>query len=102
MDSSRRQPLLIGAAMVLPLVAMVPQSAWAGSPATPAASTASPKCGPIAPFSAKQFPDRPKIDNRWLPLVPGANTVLRGSVQGDDGTLHQHSIVATVTDLTKT
>lgn len=98
---SRRRSLLISAVMVLPLVAVVPQSASASSPATPAASASSPKCGPIAPFSAIQFPPHPKIDSKWLPLVPGTNTVLRGTVEADDGTLHQHSIVATVTDLTK-
>ena len=102
MVNSRRWFVLIGAALVLPLLVAVPHAASASSPATRAASTATPKCKPIARFSAEHFPVRPKIDNKWLPLVPGTNTVLRGSVQGDDGTLHQHSIVATVTDLTKT
>jgi hypothetical protein len=102
MVNSRRWSAVIGATLVLPFLVAVPQAAWASSPATRAASTATPKCKPFVPFSAKQFPARPKIDNRWLPLVPGTNTVLRGSVQADDGTLHRHSIVATVTDLTKT
>jgi len=102
MVNSRRWSAVIGAALVLPLLVAVPQSARATSPATPAASTTSPKCKPIARFSAGQFLGRPKIDNKWLSLVPGTNTVLQGSVKGDDGTLHQHSIVATVTDLTKT
>jgi hypothetical protein len=102
MVSSRRQSLSISAAIVLSLVFVVPQSAGAAPFATPAASTASPECKPIARFAADHFPGRPKIDNKSLPLVPGANTVLSGTVVGDDGTLHQHSIVATVTDLTKT
>ena len=102
MVSTRRQSVLISAVIVLPLVVAVPQSARATSSAAPAKSTASPPCDPIASFSANHFPDRPKINNTWLPLVPGANTVLSGTVEGDDGTLHQHSIVATVTDLTKT
>jgi len=89
--------------MVLPLLVAVPQSAGAASPATSSAKgTTSPPCDPIAAFSADHFPERPKIDNTWLPLVPGANTVLTGTVEGDDGTLHQHSIVTTVTDMTKT
>jgi hypothetical protein len=102
MITTRRQSVLISAVIVLPLVVAVPQSARATSSAAPAKSTASPPGDPIASFSANHFPDRPKINNPWLPLVPGANTVLSGTVEGDDGTLHQHSIVATVTDLTKT
>jgi hypothetical protein len=53
------------------------------------------------PFNAERFLKRPDIDNKWLPLAPGNNTVLSGTVRGDDGKLHPHTIVSTVTDLTK-
>ena len=102
MVSSRRQSILISVVVVLPFLVAVPQSAGSTSSATPAKNAASPPCDPIAAFSADHFPELPKIDNKWLPLEPGANAVLSGTVEGDDGTLHQHSIVATVTDLTKT
>src|SRR5262249_13242444 len=94
MTSYRFRPLMTSAVLVVPLLIAVPTADAA--PAVPA-----PTCGPVARSSADRFPTRPDIDNRWLPLVPGANTELRGTVLGDDGELHQHSIVATVTDLTK-
>jgi hypothetical protein len=96
-SSSRRWPLA-SAVLVLPLLVALPQSAMTAA-ATPKSMSST--CTPAAHFSPHQFPRRPDIDNRWLPLTPGANTVLRGTVRGDDGVLHQHSIVATVTDLTK-
>ena len=96
MMSYRFRPLMTSAVLVVPLLVAVP-AATDAAPSAAAAST----CGPVAQFSADRFPTRPEIDNRFLPLVPGANTELRGTVLGDDGELHQHSIVATVTDLTK-
>ena len=96
-SSSRRWPLA-SAVLVLPLLVALPQSAMTAA-ATPKSMSSA--CAPAAHFSPHQFPRRPDIDNRWLPLTPGANTVLRGTVRGDDGMLHQHTIVATVTDLTK-
>jgi hypothetical protein len=97
-SSPRSRSVLFSAVLVLPLLTVASGSAMTGSAgATPASNT----CGPAAHFSAHHFPRRPEIDNRWLPLKPGANTVLRGTVRGDDGELHEHSIVATVTDLTK-
>src|SRR6266487_3396612 len=98
MSPSRTRSVLFSAVLVLPLLSVLSGSALTVSAG---AATASNTCGPAAHFSAHHFPRRPKIDNKWLPLKPGANTVLRGTVRGDDGELHQHSIVATVTDLTK-
>jgi hypothetical protein len=95
MASVRHRPALLCALLVASLLTVVPERATATPPAP------SDSCGPAAHFSAHHFPRRPRIDNTWLPLVPGSNTVLRGTVRGDDGELHQHSIVATVTDLTK-
>jgi len=104
-SSPRRRSVLISAALVLPLLMAAHGSAMGGSPApsggTHPATAASNDCGPIAHFAARQFPSSPKIDNNWLPLEPGATSVLRGTVRGDDGQLHEHSIVAIVTDLTK-
>jgi hypothetical protein len=94
--NSLPRPLVMSLVLVMPLLVAVPGAAHAAAPKPPADS-----CGPAAHFSPHHFPQRPDIDNRWLPLVPGANTVLRGTVRGDDGELHRHSIVATVTDLTK-
>lgn len=99
-SAPRFRSVLIGAGLLVPLLA-VPDSAIAHSIAAPVAKAPSTACGPAPHFVARHFPGRPKIDNKWLPLKPGASTVLRGTVVGDDGELHQHSILATVSDLTK-
>src|SRR5690348_12470007 len=72
------------------------------APPAPTAPTVRgfPDC-PLPSFHPSAFPRRPKIDNRFLALRPGDNTVLRGTVIGDDDKLHPHEIRSTVTDLTK-
>src|SRR5436309_6358208 len=95
--SLHRRSVLISGLLVVPLLAAAPAAARAASSAT----VASPKCSPLVPFHAREFPRRPEIDNKWLPLVPGNNSVLSGTVRGDDGKLHPHTIASTVTDLTK-
>jgi hypothetical protein len=63
-------------------------------------SAAATDCSPD-PLHRKHFPDSPKIDNRFYPLVPGMQFFLDGVVIGTDGTSHPHRIATTVTDLTK-
>jgi hypothetical protein len=63
--------------------------------ATPAASQL-PGCGPAFPLTQNNFPARPKVANKFFPLAPGTQWVLRGSVAGSS-----HRVVTTVTDLTK-
>ncbi len=41
------------------------------------------------------------IDNEWLPMQPGSQQIYRGSDVGDDGERQEHSLISTVTDLTK-
>lgn len=72
-----------------------------GATTVAAAGATSGSCTSVAAFEAARFPAVPRIDNRFLPLVPGTNFVLSGSVREDDGLLHPHTIVTTVTDLTK-
>jgi hypothetical protein len=55
-----------------------------------------PKCTHLADFGAMQFPLRPEIDNRFLPMIPGTRTILEGAVDGVP-----HRVEFTVTDLTK-
>lgn len=72
------------------------------SPATsgPAASAPS-GCGSPPRLDHRAFPEHPRVDNRFSPLVPGTRSVLDGFVIGDDGLHHPHRIETTVTDLTK-
>ena len=52
-------------------------------------------------FDAGKFSNPTKIDNAWFPIVPGTRFVWEGSSVDEEGDLENHSIVFTVTDLTK-
>ena len=58
-------------------------------------------CDPTVPFQSSDFSNSTKIDNQWLPLTPGTRFTLEGRASNGGETL-PHSIVFTVTDLTKT
>jgi len=47
-------------------------------------------------FDPENFPGQPQIDNKWLPLVPGTQFVLRGVANH-----RPHRQIATITDLVK-
>jgi hypothetical protein len=53
------------------------------------------------PFRRAKFPRHPRITNRFLPLRPGTNIVLSGTVREDDGRLHPHKILSTASRVTK-
>src|SRR5690349_20975466 len=93
-------------AAVVPLLIGTAGSAVGAATAVPgvrsAATTASvpADCSASARFDPRAFPNRPRVDNKWFPLVPGTNFVMQGTVV-EGGVTHQHRIVTTVTDLTK-
>jgi len=58
--------------------------------------TAPDTCVQLEDFDDDDFPHRPDIDNRFLPMVPGTRLILEGSVDGVP-----HRVVFTVTDLSK-
>ena len=60
------------------------------------ASSDLPSCERIADFDPNNFSDSTNIDNEWSPMVPGTQMILDGVA--DDA---PHSVVSTVTDLTK-
>lgn len=64
--------------------------------ASAATTSQQPPCGSPIPFNAANFPHGEAVTNKWLPLTPGTQFVLRGTVDGKS-----HEIVTTVTDLTK-
>jgi hypothetical protein len=90
---------------VLLLLTSVPAAATARAqappaPPAPATPAIAKNCSPL-PLDRKDFPDRPRINNRFLPYVPGTQFFLDGSVILQDGKPHAHRIETTVTDLTK-
>jgi hypothetical protein len=76
-------------------------AAHLASPALARASTVRNACEPIPKLERTTFPDRPELNTRFLPLVPGTRLVLEGFVVEDDGLRHPHRIETTVTDVTK-
>lgn len=61
-----------------------------------AEQSAAPQCSQIVGFDRNNFSNPTKIDNLWLPMVPGTQITLEGTTS--EGI---HSVVFTVTDLTK-
>ncbi|BCW75755.1 hypothetical protein [Arthrobacter sp. NicSoilB11] len=73
------------------------------SAATAAAAQQPPElCGPGSAinFDPSDFQTKPHIDNKWFPLKPGMQFTTTGEVSSSDG-VHAHSVVSTVTGLTK-
>jgi len=64
-------------------------------PTTPGAAQQE-DCGQPLTLHRGDFPAVPKVDNEFFPLTPGTKWVLNGTVDGE-----QHTVVTTVTDLTK-
>jgi len=60
-----------------------------------------PPCESITPFDKRDFTNPTKIDNKFLPFVPGTQFVLEGSANPGGGGPATRQIVTTVTDLTK-
>src|SRR6476661_4380125 len=59
-----------------------------------------PLCDPLGVFDSTHFFRPTKIDNDWLPLIPGTQMVLQG-VANRGGGLLPHLVIFTVTDLIK-
>jgi hypothetical protein len=92
-------------ALPLSLITVGPAEASTGS-ATMAASAAVTDCGPgsLPDFKAGNFPDKPKVDNTWLPMKPGTRSEFNGTVKDlttNPPETHAHRVVSIVTGLTK-
>ena len=99
---SARSLLLAGtlAALALPLAGCgsPAKPAPATTPATAPAPSVSPSQGPAATRAAFSAPAQ--VDNPMFPLAAGTQFVYRGKVI-EDGRTSPHSVIFTVTDLTK-
>jgi hypothetical protein len=83
------------AGLALMLLIPVAVGAAAGHPSPPART-----CRPFTEFMASDFGRSTKIDNRFLPLVPGTQLSLEGRANTGGAAL-PHTVVFTVTDLVK-
>ena len=81
-----------------------PASPSPAAPSTvpPKPPVAIPTCDPmvVPPFDTANFTSPTKIDNQWMPLVPGTRIVLEGRANQGGGVL-PHRITFIVTDLVK-
>ena len=86
-----------GSAILLVLATLTVTTA-----ATAAATDPKELCGPGSEidFDPWEFPESPKIDNKWFPLKPGMQYTTDGTVTSAEGT-SAHKVVHTVTGLTK-
>ncbi len=100
---SLRLTVLIPVVTTLLVVAAGPVAAKTGQGSagrSTATVTVPTDCHAGAHFKAAEFPNRPRVDNKWFPLVAGTTFVMKGTVV-ENHAAHQHQIVTTVTDLTK-
>jgi hypothetical protein len=93
MPSNRVRPAVLSILVAVLLI-------FANSVAASGEEPKRPPCNTAAQFDPANFPDRPKIDNRWNPLAPGMQFILAGEADRGGGLL-PHRVVSTVTDLTK-
>jgi hypothetical protein len=105
MDTGRRVRLavatVVAVAMLAPLTAVAAPKTGSATRSVNQSSVAVPKsCSLPTGFAARNFPDRPRIDNRYLPALPGTKYVFEGTANTDEGII-QRRIVTTVTDMTK-
>lgn len=85
-----------GAGAAVAVLAQAP-AAESGSPEGPGSSLCPSQA---ASFNPSSFPARPRIDNPWSPLTPGARITLEGHADRGGGRL-PHQDVFIVTDLVK-
>lgn len=93
-----------GSALLLVVASLTAATATAATAATaPAAISSQELCGPGSAihFNRAEFPANPVIDNKWNPLKPGMQFTTTGEVKSADGSVSAHSVVHTVTGLTK-
>src|SRR4051794_6610481 len=94
---------VLASAVTVALATLMPAGGASPAPATGSAADASAqaaRCPLPVPFRASNFHPPTRIDNRFLPLIPGSQHVYQGEVTGGGGT-QPHTVVFTVTDLTK-
>jgi hypothetical protein len=92
---------IVAVSMLPPLTAVAAPKTGSGTPSVAESGVVVPEsCSLPTRFAARNFPDRPRIDNRYLPALPGTRYVFEGTANTDEGIV-QRRIVTTVTDMTK-
>jgi hypothetical protein len=99
-DQARIRLMILSAALLTLFAAAGAAALTAGhadaAPAAVGSSAAAKPCRHLERFDHDDFPRRPLITNRFLPMKPGTRLTLEGNVEGVP-----HRVVFTITDLTK-
>lgn len=97
----RRRRITAGTSALLLVVATLSLATAATANAVPAPPS-NELCGPGSAinFDPNAYQAAPRINNTWFPLKPGMQYTTTGEVDSADG-VHAHSVVHTVTGLTK-
>ena len=93
----RRRGQLLACGSTVLLAALMPVGV---AHAAPAGSAKTASCDPAVPFGSEDFGDPTRIDNEYLPMVPGTRLTYEGNVHAGSGTT-PHQVAFTVTDMTK-
>lgn len=98
--ADRRLSYLVGLVFAIGGIGLVACDRGGTEVAAPVTGSAATSEVPPPDFDATKFSDPLRIDNRWLPLVPGTQFVFQGEANRGEGVEH-HRAVFTVTDLIK-
>lgn len=98
MFQRRNRLTACGSILALVLATLTSASAATATAAPPSSELCGP--GSAINFDRTAFQASPRIDNDWFPLKPGMQFTTTGTVTSADG-VHEHSVVHTVTGLTK-
>jgi ketosteroid isomerase-like protein len=72
------------------------------SAAAASGKSAASSCDQVVRFESDEFTQPTKINNKWMPLVPGTQFIFEGRINQRGGPVAvPHQVVFTVTDLTK-
>jgi len=72
------------------------------SAAAASGKSAASACDQVVRFESNQFTHPTKINNKWMPLIPGTQFIFEGRINQAGGPVAvSHQVVFTVTDLTK-
>jgi hypothetical protein len=90
----------IAALTGLVLSAALGSAGWANAAAARSDGSGSDTCAPFTTFRRANFGNSTKINNRFLPLVPGMQFTLEGRANTGGAPL-PHTVIFTVTDMVK-
>jgi hypothetical protein len=101
MSRLHRSRRLVPGLSALLLVALTPAAVAHAAAGSSASASSSSSCSLPVPLRAENFSHGLRIDNRYLPWVPGSRHTYTGTTVDDTGKRVSHTVITTVTDMYK-